>query len=147
MPEIRNCRRCKKIFSYVTGPQLCEVCKKIDEEEFEKVRKFLRDFPGATIQEVSQATEVSQQTIYRYLREGRLEVASDSPIALLCENCGVRITSGRFCVNCSKRLANEMIATGKSLSNALGHQKRSIADDEKARGLRYLDEYRRDKNR
>lgn len=145
MPEVKNCKRCKKIFMYTTGPQLCEICKKIEEEEFERVRKFLRDFPGATIQEVSDATEVSQQLIYRFLKDGRIEVASDSPIALQCENCGVRITSGRFCINCSKRLANEMISTGKSLRDSLS-QKRNMASDDKARGLRYLNEYMRDKN-
>jgi len=145
MPEIRNCKRCRKIFTYITGPQLCEVCKKQEEEEFEKVRKFLREYPGATIQEVSQATEVSQQLIYKFLKEGRLEVATDSPIALLCENCGVRITSGRFCVNCSKRLANEMIATGRMLNDSLNRRSNAESDD-KSRGLRYLDEYRRDRN-
>lgn len=145
MPEIRNCKRCRKIFTYITGPQLCEVCKKQEEEEFEKVRKFLREYPGATIQEVSQATEVSQQLIYKFLKEGRLEVATDSPIALLCENCGVRITSGRFCVNCSKRLANEMIATGRMLNDSLNRRSNAESDD-KSRGLRYLDQYRRDRN-
>jgi len=86
-------------------------------------------------------TEVSPQLIYKFLRDGRIEVAQDSPIALLCENCGVRITSGRFCVNCSRKLANEMIATGKTLRDALDKKKNT----EEARGLRYLDEYRRDK--
>jgi len=128
---------------YVMGPQICEACKKKEEEEYEKVRKFLREFPGATIQEVSAATDVSPQLIYKFLRDGRIEVAQDSPIALLCENCGVRITSGRFCVNCSRKLANEMIATGKTLRDALDKKKNT----EEARGLRYLDEYRRDNNR
>jgi|GEM_PF-5528673 len=41
MPEIKYCRDCKKLFQYVTGPVLCHVCRKRDEEEFEKVRKFL----------------------------------------------------------------------------------------------------------
>ncbi|HOP73405.1 MAG TPA: flagellar operon protein YvyF [Thermoclostridium caenicola] len=141
MPELRNCKRCKRIFMYAMGPQICEVCKKQEEEDFEKVRKFLREFPGATIQEVSAATDVSPQLIYKFLRDGRIEVAQDSPIALLCENCGVRITSGRFCVNCSRKLANEMIATGKTLRDALDKKKNT----EEARGLRYLDEYRRDK--
>lgn len=146
MPELRNCKRCKRIFMYAMGPQICEVCKKQEEEDFEKVRKFLREYPGATIQEVSAATEVSAQLIYKFLREGRLEVSKDSPIALLCENCGVRITSGRFCINCSRKLANEMIATGKTLRDAI-ERKRGGADDEESRGLRYLDEYRRDRNR
>ncbi|NMA67732.1 MAG: flagellar operon protein YvyF, partial [Clostridiaceae bacterium] len=96
MPEVKNCRRCKKIFMYAVGPQICEKCKKLEEEEFERVRLFLRDFPGATIQEVSRETEVSTQLIYRFLKEGRIEVADDSPIALLCENCSTRIKSGRF---------------------------------------------------
>ena len=87
MPELKNCKRCKKIFMHAVGPQLCDLCKKKEEEDFEKVRKFLRDYPGATIQEVSKATEVSAQLIYRFLRDGRIEVAADSPIALLCENC------------------------------------------------------------
>lgn len=143
MPELRNCKRCRRIFTYVMGPQVCEACKKQEEEDYEKVRKFLRDYPGATIQEVSAATEVSPQLIYKFLRDGRIEVAKDSPIALLCENCGVRITSGRFCINCSRKLANEMIATGKTLRDAIERKR----DPDEARGLRYLDEYRRDRNR
>jgi hypothetical protein len=145
MPEIRNCRRCKRIFMYVTGPQLCDECRKKEEEEYERVRKFLREYPGATIQEVSNATGVSPQLIYRFLKEGLLEVAPDSPITLLCENCGVRIQSGRFCVNCSRKLANEMIATGKTLLDSM-KKKRSGLEEERARGLRYMDEYVRDKD-
>lgn len=136
MPELKNCRRCKKIFMYTVGPQICEACKKLEEEEFERVRKFLKEFPGATIQEVSKETEVSTHLIYKFLREGRIEVAENSPIALQCENCGVRILSGRFCVNCSRKIANEMINAGRSLKESL----KNYNDDDKENesGLRYL---------
>ena len=40
MPEIRYCRECRRIFHYVTGPVLCDSCRKIEEEEFDKVRNF-----------------------------------------------------------------------------------------------------------
>jgi flagellar operon protein (TIGR03826 family) len=133
MPDIRNCRRCKRIFMYVGGPQICEDCKKQEEEKYEKVRLFLKDFPGATIQEVSQETEVETKLIYKFLKEGRLEISSTSPIALLCEQCGRRINSGRFCIDCSKKLANEMIIAGKSLKQRSKDEKTG-----EARGLRYI---------
>lgn len=141
MPEVKNCRKCKKIFMWTNGPQICQACLKLEEEEFDKVRVFLRDFPGATINEVSAATEVDTQLIYRFLKEGRLEVTSSSPIALQCETCGVRISSGRFCVGCSKKLATEMMSTGRKLMETVEKQDNKKADD----GLRYMHEYKRDK--
>ncbi|NLY18213.1 MAG: flagellar operon protein YvyF [Clostridiaceae bacterium] len=120
MPEIRNCKICRRIFQYVNGPVYCPACKKIDEEEFEKVRLFLRDFPGATMREVTDNTGVSPHKISRWLREERLEVSENSPIALNCENCGVRIRSGRFCIECSKSLAREMMNAGRELRMRLG---------------------------
>lgn len=143
MPEVRNCRRCKKIFMWAMGPQICNECKKLEEEDFEKVRKFLRDYQGATITEVAVATEVSTQLIYRFLKDGRLEVSENSPIALQCENCGSRITCGRFCVNCSKKLANEMISTGKILKDSAEKHDKHQGDEDT--GLRYMHEYKREK--
>ncbi len=135
MPEVKNCRRCKKIFMYAMGPQICEACKKLEDEEFEKVRLFVREYPGATIQEVASATEVPTTLIYRFLKEGKLEVTESSPITLQCENCGSRIKSGRFCIDCSKRLAKDMINAGRSLQDVL----RSETTREKdGGGLRYL---------
>ncbi len=140
MPEVKNCRRCRKIFMYVTGAQICEACRKLEDEEFEKVRTFVRNFPGATMQEVSQETGVPTQLIYRFLKDGRLEVAESSPIALQCENCGVRIKSGRFCLNCSRKLANDMISAGKSLQQSIKHDD----DDKDNVGLRYIHGSRKD---
>jgi len=128
---------------YTTGPQICDACKKLEDEEYEKVRTFVRDFPGATVQEVSKETEVPIQLIYRFLKEGRLEVSESSPIALQCENCGVRIKSGRFCITCSKRLANDMINAGRTLKDAYGKSDDAGYKDD-GRGLRYLHGERKD---
>ncbi len=137
MPEIRNCRRCRKLFSYSIGPGICDACKQLDEEDFEKVRKFVRDFPGASIQEVSAATEVSQNAIHKYLRDGRLEVSEDSPIAIQCENCGARIRSGRFCVPCSGSLAKDMMNAGKTLTSQSKEESQRPNPGQEGSGLRY----------
>lgn len=143
MPDVKNCRRCRKIFMYSTGPQICDACKKLEDEEYEKVRIFVRDFPGATVQEVSRETEVPIQLIYRFLKEGRLEVSESSPIALQCENCGIRIKSGRFCITCSKRLANDMISAGRTLRDNYSKSDETGSKDD-GRGLRYLHGERKD---
>ena len=143
MPEVKNCRKCRKIFMYSTGPQICDACKKLEDAEFEKVRVFVRDFPGATVQEASKETQVPIQLIYRFLKEGRLEVSESSPIALQCENCGARIKSGRFCISCSKRLANDMISAGRSLKDSYGREPET-GPKEDERGLRYLHGERKD---
>lgn len=141
MPEVKNCRKCRKIFMYASGPQLCENCKQSEEEDFEKVRTFLRDFPGASIQEVARETEISTQLIYKFLKDGRLEVSESSPIALQCENCGARVKSGRFCINCSKKLADDMISVGRKLMESQKDETKDAAND---RGLRYIHGNRKD---
>ena len=149
MPDVRYCRRCKKLFVYVSGPQICDACKKLEEDEYDKVRVFLRDNPGATVEEVSRETDVSVALIYRFLKDGRLEVSEKSPIALKCENCGVRIRSGRFCASCSKKLANEMISAGRSLKDTFREENhreniRGDVDENGERGLRYIHGVRKD---
>lgn len=138
MPDIKNCKRCRKIIMHTAGPQLCDACKKADEEEFIKVRKFVRDFPGATVQEASTATEVSQNTIIKYLKEGRLEVAENSPLAILCETCGARVRSGRFCAKCTTSLAREMMNAGQTLhvDNKQGKEDDKRRSEERS-GLRF----------
>ena len=142
MPEVKNCKRCRQMFMHAVGPQLCEACKKLDEEDFLKVRKFVRDFPGASMVETADNTGVSQATIHKYLRDGRLEVAEGSAIAINCEACGARITSGRFCVACSQKLAKDMMSAGKTLqTNEPVSTENKI---QKNAGLRYMDNKKRD---
>jgi ribosomal protein L32 len=133
MPEIRYCKMCRKIFQYVAGPVYCSACTKLDDSEFNKVRDFLRDFPGANIREVTDNTHVSPSKINRWLREERLEISEKSPISINCESCGVRIRSGRFCVECSKSLAREMMNAGRELKQSIAKQgfKRGGAGSEK----------------
>ena len=77
------------------------------------------------MQEVSDATGVKSSKIYRWLKQERLEVSEGSPVALNFEKCGIRIRSGRFCVECSKILAKEMDA-GKKRTAAAPAERRFI---------------------
>lgn len=106
--EVKVCRNCKKLFQYITGPEMCPNCKQLEEELFQKVKAYLKENPGESMHIVSEETGVSVSLIEKFLRQGRLEVTPDSQIILTCEMCGKKITSGRFCDQCKNELKNHL---------------------------------------
>lgn len=134
--EPKNCRRCGRIFGYVGGIQICDACKRKDEEDFVNVKKYLYENRGASMKEVSEACEVSVEKITRFLKEGRLEIREGTNIVLECESCGKSIQSGRLCANCSKQLERDMT---KVASDAAAQTQREEEEEEKKKGgMRYL---------
>lgn len=98
--DVRNCRGCGRIFNYVAGPIMCQVCKEKMEEKFQEVKEYIRSNPGVGIPEVSEACDVDPAQIRQWLREDRLELTENSPIRLTCEGCGAQIRSGKYCERC-----------------------------------------------
>ncbi|NLY68047.1 MAG: MerR family transcriptional regulator [Tissierellia bacterium] len=105
--DIRNCSRCGRIYVY-DGFNICIKCRQEDEEDFQKVKKYLAEHPGANIMEVAEGTGVDSKKIINFLKEGRLEIADDSNIILTCERCGKSIRTGRFCNQCVLDLEKEL---------------------------------------
>lgn len=111
MAELRNCPQCGRIFSYL-GRNLCPRCMEKEEDEFKIVRTYIRENPGATITETAEATGVAEQTILRFLREGRLVSRGlQASSTLECERCGRKITEGRYCTSCQQELEREVRQT------------------------------------
>ena len=104
----RNCRKCGKLFNYISGPPICMACREALEVKFQEVKEYIRENARATIPEVAEACDVSQTQIQQWLKDERLEVTEGSGIALLCENCGEPITSGRFCTKCKNTMADRL---------------------------------------
>ena len=53
--NVRNCRKCGKIFNYVSGLPICPACRDEAEKKFQVVKKFIRENPRADIREVAAA--------------------------------------------------------------------------------------------
>ena len=109
--NLRNCARCGKMFNYVAGPAICDPCKKAVEEDFQKVKQYIQDNPSASLKQISEDNEVTTKQIQQWIREERLMFSSDSPIQLLCEKCGAKIQTGRFCAKCRSTMANNLTDT------------------------------------
>lgn len=106
--EVRNCKGCGRMFNYLgsTTPQ-CPQCMKLMDDKYEGVKKYIYDNPGASINDVSQDMDVSVKQIQRWVREERLTFAENSMVGIECENCGIMIRTGRFCVSCKAKMAHE----------------------------------------
>lgn len=135
MPDVRNCKRCGRIFNYIGGAPLCQACKDDDEDEFKKIKEYLYANPGAPMSLVATELDISVEKIKRFLREGRLEIVGDEPNFVLdCESCGKSIKTGRYCDACEKELASGLRGIAKTLGGTLG----SRGEGHRGIGLRYL---------
>lgn len=104
--NIKNCRKCGKMFNYVMGEPICPQCKEAAESKFQEVKKFVQDNKQATIPEIVEACNVDAKAVKQWIREERLFFADDSPVKISCEICGCQISTGRFCDKCKKETAN-----------------------------------------
>ncbi len=114
--NVRNCRKCGRIFNYVLGPIMCPKCREDQEAKFQEVKKYVQEHQGADIIEVSEECDVDPGQIRQWIREERLQFADDSPIRIPCESCGTMIRAGRFCDKCKLDMTN-------GFKNAMGQDK------------------------
>lgn len=117
---LTNCKKCGKLFDYCFGAPVCQACKDSAEEDFKKTKEYIWGHRGASVEEVSRECEVSVSRINRWIREGRLELADDSPLKIPCEMCGAPISSGRLCPKCSLNFESEVGRYVRSPQSAQG---------------------------
>jgi len=134
--DVRNCKKCRKLFNYIGGQPICPACLADLEDEFQKVKVYLRENPKATMVMIAEDNEVSVQQIKQWIREERLSFTDDSPVAIECENCGTMIRTGRYCKQCKDKIANNMNEAIKKPTAILAKDKKPTREKER---MRFLD--------
>ena len=120
MPELRNCKRCNRIFSHLVGPQICPQCQKEEDKKFEEVSLYVREHPGVPLAMVSKEMDISYEKLLKYVREGRLQVkGQDGKIVYFCERCGKELASGRLCKECEAGLSKELESSKQALMDKI----------------------------
>ena len=136
MPDVRNCRKCGKIFNFIGGLPICPICKQLDEDDFQRIKEYLYKNPGAGANIVSTELDISIEKIKRFLKDGRLEITGDEGNMILdCENCGKSIKSGRLCSDCERDLAAGFKTAASQIKSELDSSSEAAR---KAIGMRYL---------
>ena len=106
--NVRNCKKCGKLFNYVAGQPICPACKEALEETFQTVKEYIRDNTHVSIREVAQECKVDENQIRQWVREERLVFAEPSVAGIVCESCGAPIATGRFCEKCKANTINSL---------------------------------------
>jgi flagellar operon protein (TIGR03826 family) len=131
--ELIACSKCKKLFNYITGPKICPKCKQEEEVIFQEVKAFLKENPGATVNQVSEATGATITQIEKFLKEGRLEISNNVNIVLKCESCGAKIFTGKFCNKCQAELGHAIQDVKKQMHKIVteGETQKAVQPDAK----------------
>jgi uncharacterized OB-fold protein len=101
--SVVKCQDCGGLFSFLPRG-VCGACLEEIEVDYRTVRDYLRDNPGTAVYQVSEATEVDESRIQKFIAEGRIDFATAADTAFRCEVCGTTIASGRHCEPCRRRL-------------------------------------------
>ncbi|WP_416147316.1 TIGR03826 family flagellar region protein [Salipaludibacillus sp. HK11] len=114
MAELENCPNCGRLFVRALRP-VCDHCAREVEEKFQLVYTFIRKRENrrANMEEVMEATEVDQQLITQFIREGRLHLSQFPNLTYGCEKCGGQIREGRICGDCRNEI-NSGLKAGDS---------------------------------
>ena len=107
--DVRNCRKCGKIFNYVAGQMICPACKEANEKKFQEVKDYIRENKTAGIADICRNVGVSDFQIEQWIREERLVFDDDSPVGVECQSCGTMIKSGKYCDKCKNDLARGLM--------------------------------------
>ena len=108
MSQVLVCKRCKKIFNSYFDKDICQSCESELEEGLKRVKDYLWDHKGASIDEVTHECEVDRRDIKTWLKQERIQLGEDSTIELECEKCGCRILSGKYCDRCKFETVNAL---------------------------------------
>lgn len=111
--NVRNCKRCRRLFNYISGNPVCPACKEELEAKFQEVKKYIQDNRNCTVPQVSEACDIEEAQIRQWVREERLEFGEGSVSGIACETCGTTILSGRFCEKCKAAMISGLQAAGR----------------------------------
>lgn len=99
-----NCKRCGNLYNK-TIKDICPKCVDKEEEDYKKVRMYLKRNKNVEMTVVSEETKVDIELIYQFLQDGRIVLSSGAQAGYPCKQCGTTIQTGSICSNCTSQLS------------------------------------------
>jgi predicted amidophosphoribosyltransferase len=103
---IANCKKCGAIFAK-SDLSICPKCLQAEEAEFQQAINWVRENPGKTMPELSNATGIEIGKVLKWVREHRLRFSGAGGM-VICVKCGKNIESGNFCESCKSALSHDI---------------------------------------
>jgi len=122
--SISNCAECGRLFQKMSR-DICANCIRKEEDLFDEVKKYIRLHGQATMQDICDTLNTTEEKLLKFMKEGRLMASSS--MAYPCEGCGKSIQSGRMCETCRGSLQSKISSVGKSMSSSSGTDAKSTS--------------------
>lgn len=132
---LSSCKRCKRIFNYISGEEICDFCKRENESALKRVVEYLREYPNSTMEEVCEDCDVKPSLVWKFIQKGSIIITSEqSPIKVRCELCNTLIRTGQYCDSCKGKLAKKIERIGEKIKDDVKSQEK----DNKSNGFRFI---------
>ena len=69
------CKHCHKVFMSRLKAYSCESCKKLDNDHFDDIETYLKEYPNSNAIQISEALGITAFEVLNYLKEGRLNIS------------------------------------------------------------------------
>ena len=149
--KIRNCVRCKRIFIPSSSEKMCPDCRAKELEMEERVKSYVRDHPGITVNELIEGSGAPSKLVWRMVEQGQFENSSLKNAKYPCGNCGKLITKGIYCSECLSKLkvqAQKFAASMDSKNRAAEKKSQeSTSEDKKTFSNSMYEEINSSRNR
>ncbi|MEE1132586.1 MAG: hypothetical protein UHX00_13275 [Caryophanon sp.] len=99
---IQNCERCRALF-HKKVKDICPACVQKEDDDFQKIRLFLKRNKTIELITVSKETGVELDVIYQFLQEGRVILSHSVQSGYPCKECGTTISTGALCTPCEEK--------------------------------------------
>jgi flagellar operon protein (TIGR03826 family) len=106
--NVANCPKCGRVYVKNIVHDICSTCVKANDLQCETCIKYLRENRGIMLEELSEATEVPQSIIIKFIREGRISIMGNRNIFYPCEVCGEHIRDRNMCDSCRQKLKRDV---------------------------------------
>jgi len=130
-PQLGNCPKCRKLYLRIRN--ICDECYQKQEDDYLKVAAYLREYPGSTLQEVSDETKISVPQIRQFILAGRILMGSFPNLSYPCETCGKMIRGGKTCKSC--------LAQVNQLSNHTSKEEKEHSQEKNNNAGGYITHY------
>ena len=87
---------------------LCRDCADKREQEFLRVRDFIKSNPKVAVEVVCEATEVDEKKVREFIREGLIQASELDGFPVECQRCGKPIARGVYCPICQQDLSSNL---------------------------------------
>lgn len=106
------CEHCRGTLTYMgLGEYKCGICGETALDNMGKVQAYLKEHSNAGAFDIAEATGIELDKVFSLINQGSIDIVKDTHRVTECQKCGVLTRTGRYCEQCTKKLAGDIKKT------------------------------------